>query len=291
MNKNKVYPMYMVLGALVLYVALFLGPGLLGIGYAFTDWSSYSNELHFVGLDNFKEILSPQNEYLDYIFNTLLFTVVTIVLKTMLGMGFALILTNKLMFRNLHRGILFMPSVLSLVVTGLVFKSILNPAKGILNSALRAVGLDMLAQKWLVDPDIALGSVMAVDIWRGFGYIMCIFIAGLSAIDDSYYEAAKIDGANAWQRFWRITWPLMMPSLTVTTVLNLIYGLKVFDIVYVLTNGGPGRVTEVLYSAVYKQFSLGRYATGTAMSSLMFVVMVTAGFFIIRLMNREEVEQ
>lgn len=291
MNKNKIYPVYLALGALILYLLLFLGPGLLGIGYSFTNWSSYSSELRFVGLDNFKEVLSPSNEYIGYIRNTLIFTFVTVVMKTVLGMAFALLLTNRVLLRDVHRSVLFMPSVLSLVVTGLVFKSILDPAKGLLNNTLRGMGLGMLAQKWLVDPKIALGSVMAVDIWRGFGYIMCILIAGLTTIDESYYEAAKIDGANAWHRFWRITLPLVMPSLTVTTVLNLIYGLKVFDIVYVLTNGGPGRVTEVLYSAVYKQFSLGRYAVGTAMSSLMFVVMITVGFFIIRTMTRQEVEQ
>lgn len=289
MNKNKTYPVYLAFGALILYLALFLGPGLIGIGYSFTDWSSYSRELNFVGLENFRQILSPQNEYLGYIGNTLTFTVATILLKTVLGMAFALILTGRVIGRNIHRAVLFLPSVLSLVVTGLIFRSIMNPATGLLNKTLEAVGLGVLAQKWLVDPNIALGSIVGVDVWRGTGYIMCILIAGLTSVDPSYYEAARIDGANGWQSFRSITLPLIMPSLTVTTVLNMIYGLKVFDIVYVLTNGGPGHVTEVLYSSVYKQFSQGKYALGTAMSSLMFVIMVIAGYFVIRLMTREEV--
>lgn len=289
MNKNKVYPVWLSFGALLLYLALFLGPGLIGIGYSFTDWSSYSRELNFVGLENFRQILSPQNEYLGYMGNTLIFTVVTILLKTVFGMAFALILTSNVIGRNVHRAVLFLPSVLSLVVTGLIFRSIFNPATGLLNKTLEAIGLGALTQKWLVDPNIALGSIIGVDVWRGAGYIMCILIAGLTSVDPSYYEAARIDGANALQNFRRITLPLIMPSLTVTTVLNMIYGLKVFDIVYVLTNGGPGHVTEVLYSSVYKQFSQGKYALGTAMSSLMFVIMVLAGYFVIRLMTREEV--
>jgi len=287
-NKNKIYPIYLALGAVILYGALYLAPGLMGIGYTFTDWSSYSREIHFVGFENIQKILSGDNEYLRYILNTLRFTFSTVLLKTALGLFFAVMLVREMRGRKVYRAILFLPSVLSLLVTGLVFKSILNPSTGLLNGFLRASGLDFLARKWLVDPSIAFSSVIAVDVWRGAGYIMCIIIAGLQSISRDYYEAALIDGASAWQSFRYVTVPMLMPTLTVTTVLNLIYGLKVFDIVYVLTNGGPGRVTEVLYTSVFREFSQGKYALSTAMASIMFVVMVLVGYFVIRLMSREE---
>ena len=114
------------------------------------------------------------------------------------------------------------------------------------------------------------------------GYIMTILIAGIMSIPPTYYEAASIDGGNAWQCFRHITLPLLVPTLTVTTVLNVIYGLKVFDTVYSLTNGGPGFATEVLYTGVYKEFGLGRYAVGTTLSTIMTLVMLVAGFFMIK---------
>jgi raffinose/stachyose/melibiose transport system permease protein len=175
-------------------------------------------------------------------------------------------------------------------VVSLIFKSILNPATGLLNTSLRGVGLDFMAQRWLTDPSLALSSVIGVDVWRGVGYIMVILIAGLQAIPKDYYEAAAIDGASGWKSLIKITLPLLMPVLAVTTVLNLLYGLKVFDIVYVLTNGGPGRVTDTVYTAVFQDFSKGRYGVATALSSLLFVIMVVLGYFTIRLMHREEVD-
>ena len=205
MNKKRVYPVYLAMGAVALYGVLYLIPGLIGIGYSFTDWSSYSKELNFVGLDNFAKIFSADNEYLLYMGNTLKFTFLTVVLKTVLGLAFALLLVKKIVARDFHRAVLFMPSVLSLLVTGLVFKSIFNPETGLLNSFLRSTGLDFMAQKWLVDPATAFGSIIGVDVWRGTGYIMCIIIAGLQSIPEMYYEAAKIDGAHSFQRFWHVT--------------------------------------------------------------------------------------
>ena len=171
----------------------------------------------------------------------------------------------------------------------MIFKSIMNPEIGLLNSFLRLLGIAGL--KWLTDPKMAFGSVMGVDIWKGMGYIMTIFIAGIMSIDPTYYEAADIDGAGAWRKFRTITLPMLMPTITVTTVLNIIYGLKVFDMVYALTNGGPGYATEVLYTSIYKEFGFGRYAVGTTLSSIMFVFMVIVGYFLIRLMTRNEVPE
>lgn len=290
MKKSRVYPIYFVLGALLIYLTFVVIPGIIGIGYSFTDWSAYSDELHFVGFDNFKTIFSADENYVKIITNTLLFTFITTIVKNVLGLLLALLLTKRIGLLNFHRGVMFMPSVLSTLIIGMIFTSILNPASGLLNTFLRSIGLDALALPWLTSSQYAFGTVIAVDVWRGVGYIMTILIAGILSISPTYYEAADIDSANAFQKFRYITLPLLLPTLATTTVMNVIYGLKVFDMIYALTNGGPGRATtEVLYTAVFKKFSTGQYAVGTALSSVMFVFMVIVGFFMIRVMTKDEV--
>lgn len=288
---KKTYPYYFLIGAVVLYTVLIVIPGILGIGYSFTDWSSYSPDVHFVGLQNFKTIFSQGEDYSLSIKNTLVFTVVTVIFKTVLGLLLALLLAEGIKGKNIHRAIIYMPAVLSMLVTGLIFKSIFNPETGLMNIFLKAIGLGSLQQQWLTNPKTAFGSVMFVDIWRGVGYIMTIILAGLQSISKDYYEAADMDGANWWVRLKSITLPLLKPSLVVTTVLNLFYGLKVFDIVYVLTNGGPGHITEVMYTEVFEQFSLGNYCVGTALSSVMFIIMAIGGIFVVKLMGNGGEEQ
>lgn len=292
MNKKKTYPLWFAAGAFILYSVLFVIPSLIGIGYSFTDWSAYSDELHFVGLANFKTIFSADENYIKIITNTLSFTLVTTVLKNAIGLAMAILLTKKIKALNFHRGIMFMPNVLSTLIIGMIFSSILNPSKGILNVFLRSVHLDFLAKQWLTKSQYAFGTVMAVDIWRGVGYIATVLIAGIMSISSDYYEAAAVDGANGWQKFKSITLPLLLPTLATTTVLNVIYGLKVFDMIYALTNGGPGKATtEVLYTAVFKKFGTGQYAIGTALSSVMFVFMVIIGCYMIRIMTKDEVQE
>ncbi|SFE48491.1 carbohydrate ABC transporter membrane protein 1, CUT1 family [Paenibacillus algorifonticola] len=286
--RNKIYPFYFALGTVGVYFIFFVVPGLMGFYYSLTDWNSYSDTITFIGLDNFKTLFSSGENYVSYIINTLNFTASTVILKTAIGLLFALILNEGIKLKGFHRVMIFMPSIVPMLVVGLIFKSILNPATGLLNEALRWLGLDFMAQKWLVDANWAFKSIIGVDTWKGAGYIMIILLAGLQSISRSYYEAAEIDGANSWHKFKYVTLPLLMPALVVTTVLNLLHGLKVFEAVYVLTNGGPGYATDVLYTAIFKEFSMGRYGVGTALSSLLFLFMTIVGYFVIRLMAREE---
>ena len=253
MNKNRIYPTYFVFGALLLYVVLFVLPSVVGLGYSFTDWSVYSQEIHFIGLKNFATVFSADYNYLRMLENTFVFTLVTTLAKNVIGLALAVLLTRKVKLLNFHRAVMYLPCVLSALIVGR-----------------------------LTDSKIAFRSVMAVDIWKGMGYIMTILIAGIMSIPQTYYEAASIDGGNTWQCFRHITLPLLAPTLTVTTVLNVIYGLKVFDTVYSLTNGGPGFATEVLYTGVYKEFGLGRYAVGTTLSTIMTLVMLIVGYFMIK---------
>ena len=288
--KNRIYPLYFSFGAIVLYSLFMVIPGLMGFYLSFTDWSRYSDEINFVGFDNFVLIFSKQN-YWHGISNTIIFTIVTIVMKTAIALILALLLSKGLKrFTNFYRAIIYLPAVIPMIVVGIVFKSILHPTTGVLNEFIRGIGLDFLAQRWLTNPDIALYSVISVDTWKGVGFIMVILIAGLQVIPPEYYEAAQIDGANQLDELWHITLPLLMPTLTVTTVLNLLYGLKVFDVVWVLTNGGPGYATETVYTVVFKEFSKGRYGVSTALSTLLFVIMSLCGYWLIKAMHSKGLE-
>ena len=286
--KNKAYPTWFAAGALLLYGVFVLVPALLGLGFSFTDWSAYSSDIHWVGLDNFAAIFDPTSNYLSAIQNTILFTIATIFLKTVIALGLAILLTSGVKrLSYLYRALIFLPAVLPILIVGVIFQSVLNPDTGLLNVTLRTIGLGALAQQWLTDVSIALWSVIGVDTWRGVGYIMVILIAGLQSIPRDQYEAASLDGASGRQAFWYITLPLLMPILLVTTVLNLLYGLRVFDIVFVLTNGGPGFATQTVYTTIFQDFSLGRYGTATALSTLFFLVMLVLGFLVIRVMRSE----
>lgn len=284
--QKKMYPTYFLLGALILYVFLYVLPSLIGIYYSFTDWSRFDDTARFIGWDNYRAIFSAEENYLSYIWNTLKLTIVTTILKTVLGLALAIIVGRQLWGKNFHRAVIFLPTVLSFLITGLTFQSILAPS-GLLNSILQAIGLESWTRSWLYEGDWPFWSIYGIDVWKGMGYIMTIFLAGLMTISKEYYEAADIDGAHFWGKFRYITLPLLMPSFAVTLVLNLVYGLRVFDVVYVLTQGGPGDTTDVLYTVIFKLFGYGYYGLGTALSSLMFVIMVVIGYFIIRLLNKE----
>jgi len=290
MNKGRIYPWYFTIGAVLLYCALFFIPGIMGIYYSFTDWNGFSFNINFVGLDNYRTIFSGNSLYLFYISNTLKFTLTTTAAKTLIGFMLALLFTSGIKAANLHRTVVFSPQVLSFLITGLVFRSMLHPSQGFLNNALRGANLDFLAQNWLGSLQWAFTSVMAVDTWKGVGYIMVIFIAGLQAIPRGYYEAAEIDGASAIQKVFNISLPLLVPSIAVATVLNITYGLRVFDIIYVLTNGGPGYATGVINTAVFKEFSDGRYGVGTALSTVLFLFVMLISYFLLKALNAREVE-
>lgn len=291
MNRKKLYPWYFAAGAALVYFLLCFLPGVLGIGYSFTDWNNFTDEINFVGLANYKQIFEGNSEYVKYIFNTVVFTIVTTVAKTVVGLTLAFLLTQKFIkCKNFQRMIIFSPQVMSYLVVGLVFKSMLHPTTGFLNNFLRSIGLDALAKNWLTDLKLVFPTVMTVDTWKGMGYIMVVVIAGLLSIAPEYYEAASIDGASFFQKLRCITLPLLKPVLVNVTVLNVTYGLRVFDMIYSLTNGGPGNATGVINTAVYKEFSKGNLAMGTTLSSVLFFLMLALLYFIIKSMENKEVE-
>lgn len=287
---KKTYPLWFAFGALLLYFMLFFLPGLVGIAYSFTDWNNFSEEISFIGLDNFFNLFDSNTPYWFYIQNTLLFTVVTTLAKTAVGFCLALLFTRATKAANFQRMAIFLPQILSFLIVGIVFRSLLHPSSGFINTSLDALGLGVLKQNWLTSLQWAFVSVMAVDTWKGVGYIMVVFIAGLQSIPDAYHEAATIDGANYLQRIRHIVIPMLIPAFLVVTVLNITYGFRVFDIIYVLTNGGPGYATGVINTAVFKEFSTGNFAMGTTLSTVLFLFIALISYFIIKPLNNKTVE-
>ena len=292
MNKNKVYPYWFLIIPLALYGVFFLLPSILGVFYSLTDWNARSmGEVNFVGLKNYIEIFTSDKNYLSGIGHTLMFTIVSNIVKLVPALFLAIMLQEGLKGKNFYRTILYLPSILPFVIIGITFKSVLNYDNGLLNNFLDMVHLGFLKQKWLSDLNIVWGSVIGVDAWRGIGYVMTIFIAGLGAIPKTYYEAAQIDGANFWQRLKSITLPMLTGSIMINLVFGITYGLKVFDIIYVLTNGGPGHATEVVTTYSYQMYADGDYGMSTAFNTILLILTAIAGIFVVKNMSKKEVQQ
>ena len=292
MNKKKVYPYWFLIIPLILYGVFFLLPSILGIFYSFTDWNARSmGEVSFVGLKNYIEIFTSDKNYLSGIGHTLMFTIVSNIVKLVPALFLAIMLQEGLKGKNFYRTILYLPSILPFVIIGITFKSVLNYDNGLLNGFLDMVHLGFLKQKWLSDLNVVWGSVIGVDAWRGIGYVMTIFVAGLGAIPKTYYEAAQIDGASFWQRLKSITLPMLTGSIMINLVFGITYGLKVFDIIYVLTNGGPGHATEVVTTYSYQLYADGAYGMSTAFKTVLLLLTALAGIFVVKMMSKKEVQQ
>ena len=277
MNAKKVYPNYFWFIPLLIYTMIFIIPSILGLLYSFTNWTIYSSTKTFCGLDNYKNLLGDSLFRMGFK-NTIIFTLFTTAAKAIIGFALALALNARIPTKNSLRTIYYLPAIFSSLIVGVVFRSILMPKTGLLNTFLGMFSLGLSANDWLGQPSTAMAAVIFVEIWRGAGYCMVLFLAGLQGISSEYYEAATIDGAGAWQKFKSITAPLMMPTLNTVISLSIIGGLKVFDIVIALTKGGPGLSTEVLSTTVYKYLGNGAMGTGSAanMCLTVFVVLVFA---------------
>ena len=280
----------MLIPCLAVFGIFFLLPAVMGVGFSFLNIRNVDfRAATFAGIGNYKNVLTDSGMNIA-IKNSFLFAFVTTILKVTLGLLLAVLLNNKLKTTNFMRTVFFLPAVLSSVAVGLIFTAMMHPTNGIINVALRAMGLPMLARNWLTDPKLAIFSVAFVEVWKWTGFTMVILLAGLQSIPEHYYEAARIDGATGWQKFRYVTFPLIMPAFTNALVVNLIGGLKAFDVVQTVTGGGPGTATEVFGTLVYKSFGSGRYGEGCAASIILCVVILLVVLPVYRFLTGKEVE-
>lgn len=261
-------------GVFFALIGHFIAP-LQGAYYAFTDFKGIG-DYNFIGLDNFKKIFQSRTDWLA-LTNTLKLAIPFLILVNVIGLVLALMLFKKLKTRNILRSVYFIPAVMIPLAVTQVWKYILN-YDGPLNLILRSAGLEAWCKNWLGDADTALWCILFVMLWQNAGYAMIIFNAGLSSIPEDLYEASAIDGASPWQKFKRITIPMLAPSFTIVITLMTVTGLRVFDQVLGLTGGGPAGTTQTLASDFYMQtWTLSNYGYGTALALILTVLVSVAG--------------
>lgn len=288
-NKKKLYPIGALVPALLIYTVFSVVPIVISFVLSFTDWNM--DRLFrpaFNGVANYVQLLKNP-VFLRSMANTFIFAFFTTVLKTVLGFLLALALVKKVFARGFLRTVYYAPCVMSITVVGVLFKSILAN-RGLLNNVMKMAGLGSFTTDWLGSYGTAIGSVILVETWMWAGFNMFIFISGLQAIPMDYYESANLDGASEFEKFRYITLPLIIPSLTVVVTLSIAGGLKVFDIIYVITNGGPGFDTQVLSTYTYQSFSMGFLGESTAGSIILVVLVVLISFTMNKYLTKREVE-
>lgn len=279
-------PYLWILPALILYGVFKLAPMIGGIYLAMLRWDGIEPP-RFIGFQNFARMLDDEIIALA-LWNNVVYALGTVAGKIVLSLLLALLLNQALRGRTFYRTALFMPVVMSFVVVGILWAWLYNTQFGLVNNLLRALGLDFLVLEWLGDPKVALWSLIVVDIWKWYGFHMVIFLAGLQTIPNELYEAARIDGANRWQQFWRITLPLLKPVMLVNVTLSLMGGFNVFDIPYVMTEGGPANSTMVMALHIYlRGFKFYRFGYSAAMSYVLLVLVTFIAAVQMKLMSRE----
>ncbi len=254
-----------------------LGPILFAFALAFMDWDG-SNEITFAGLRNFWRLFSD-GVFQAALWNTLLYTALTVPLTLVCSLLLAVLLNQKVFGRNFFRTVMFFPYVASLVAVAVVWNMIFNPAMGPFNMLLVALGLDPAnLPGWSADKNWAMVTVILFSVWKNMGYYMVIYLAGLQGVNPELYEAAGIDGANAWDKFRHVTIPQLSATTFFVSIMLTIQCFKVFDQIYMLTQGGPGTSTLVLVYHIYNEafisWDLG-YASMVALVLFLLVLIVT----------------
>lgn len=246
-------------------------PMISSIWVSLHDWNLIS-PMEWVGVDNYVRLLGDPTTR-QVFRNTLFYCLGYLPLVFVGGLALAMALNTRLRGRSFFRAAYFLPVVTSWVVVALVWKWLLNPSSGLVNTVLGALGAP--EPGWWTDPNWAMPAVILSSAWKDLGFVMVIMLAGLQAIPQDVLEAAWADGANAWQRFWRITLPLLTPSTFFVVVISLINGFQVFDQVFVMTGGGPQGASQVVVGQVYDlTFRYGRAGEASALSWLLFIVLL-----------------
>ncbi|NGN65999.1 sugar ABC transporter permease [Streptomyces sp. A7024] len=242
----------------------------------------------FAGLANYRDVLGS-DAFGPALRNTLLFTFVSIAAQYAIGLALAVFFRDGFRLSGVLRAMFLVPWLLPLIVSGSAWSWMLNSDNGIVNAALQAFGIGQI--NWLTSPDWALTAVIIANVWLGVPFNLVLLHAGLQNIPDELYEAAALDGANAWQRFWRVTFPLLRPVSAITLLLGLVYTLKVVDVIWIMTTGGPGDSSTTLAVWSYREaFGTGLpdFSPAATIGNLLIVIALAFGLLYLRLQRRQE---
>jgi multiple sugar transport system permease protein len=275
--------------ATILYVGLVFLPLVLALGYSFTNKNLLAPHTSYVGLANYRELLSD-DVFKQSVKVTAIMTGLIVLLPNALGLGIALMLSTESRLSAVLRTIFFVPIVLAGVVVSFIWQAMLTDY-GVINSVLSRIGLGALQQGWLDTPNHAIGSIVAVATWQFVGFCAVIYLAALKAIPDELMEAAQVDGCTGFRKFRRIIWPLEAPAVTINTVLLFITGFKLFDYVKIITDGGPGGATNNMALNIYSVgFTQNAFGLASAQAVVLFVIVAGLSSGAVVLLRRREVE-
>lgn len=281
-------------GYTLLFPAAFLIVLLVGLPFVQALWLSFHKKLlgatdvPWIGLANYTSLLNDAT-FWQSVKNTFVFTIGSIVTKLVLGLVIALVLNETLPLRGLWRSIVMLPYAMPTLVSVLVWKWMYNDVSGVLNYLLTETNIRQSPTLFLSDPGVAMPAVIAVNVWRGFPFFVITILAGLQTVPQELYDAAKVDGAGMWSRFWKVTLPGVLPVMAVTTLFSTILTFNDFSIIWILTQGGPGNATNVLSTLTYKIAIPGlELGKGVAVSVLMLPILVLLIILLNRFINRRE---
>lgn len=282
-KKNRL-AIWVLIPTLIIFFTFHTFPLLQGVFYSFTDFKGYGN-WEFVGFRNYLNILKDTRLKNAYVF-TLGFSVLSTVLVNVLSILVALGLNSKIKFRKSLRAVYFTPYMLGTLIIGYVFKFIFSKIVPEFGAAL---GIEALQFNILGNPNLAWVGIVIVAVWQAVAFNTVLYLSGLVTIDEELYEAADIDGANGWSKFWRITFPLIIPFFTINMVVAMKNFLMVFDQIVALTGGGPGTSTESISLLIYRGgFQGGQYAYQSANAVVFFIIIVVISLFQIRVLERKD---
>lgn len=296
-NRNQFYPYLFILPAFVIFTVFFVYPCASSFYLSFTDWDGVAQVKNFIGFRNF--ISAFTNKDIFSVFpNTFYYAILNTLLINFFSFFLALALNRSSALTNILRVVYYVPIILSGIVVGFVFQQIFAPVfkvetmqMGALNGLLHLLGLDSLMHNWLGEKATAMNCVLLVSLWQYLGFHALIYFANMQSIPKDLYEAADIDGVKTFQKLRYITWPMLAPALTINLTLLTIGSLKVFDLMYSLTKGGPGGTTKVIGLAIYEQaFYLRKVGYGSALSVILAVIVFIITILLNIYLRKREVD-
>ncbi|MGN1376837.1 MAG: carbohydrate ABC transporter permease [Dorea sp.] len=256
--------------------------------YSLTQWNGIAKEPVFIGLENFKRVFSGSSEFMKSLIFTGKYTILFMIFSNVLALAIAVALVQKIRLANLMRGMFFVPYIMSMIIVGFIWKFIFSQGFEVL---FEKTGWGFLNWSWLGESGLAFMAIVIVGVWQSLGFYIVLYIAGLQAVPGDVLEAATVDGATSWTRFFKVTLPLLGPSITTCVFMSLTNALKVFDIILALTKGGPGGTTYSATLDIYREaFQNNNYGLGSAKSLVFFVVVLVITQVAMKIMKSREVD-
>ncbi len=295
-RKINLTPYLFLVGPLLLYLVWIIGPMFYTFYLSATDWDGISPEAKYVGLNNFESLFTSLGKRVPSAFeyslvNNLKWLLTFITIPVAIGLGLAVVLNRDIKGDRYFKMGIFLPQILSLPVIALIWSyGIYNPKEGLINDVLRTIGVAN-PPGWLADKQLVIWAIIAAAAWRQVGYIMILYVAGLKNVDPTLLDAARVDGANPWQSFWKVVFPLLAPVTTIVIVISIIDSLRSFDMVWVMTKGGPANSSSVLAVLMYIQ-AFNNYKMGLGAASAVVLFFISLVFIVVYLTRvmRDELE-